>query len=236
MVLPIIILHGWGADASRFAGLKTRIKSQGWPVCIPDIPGFGKEPPPETAWHVNDYVQWLETKRDELGWEQICLVGHSFGGQIALKYTVVYPERVSRLILIAPAAVRQKRRLWKWIIKWFVEAGKLIFSLPGINVFYDWSRWLVYRLLGSVDYYRSTGVMREIIKNILDEDLQGIMAEVACPVLLLWGETDQLIPIQESEIYRAKIPDIAFESHPQGHNFAYYDDEYVFNAMKEFIT
>jgi pimeloyl-ACP methyl ester carboxylesterase len=55
-------------------------------------------------------------------------------------------------------------------------------------------RWFYYRI-GVRDFYRASGSMRQTFKNVVAESLHGPMTSVSIPTLLLWGETDQIVPL-----------------------------------------
>ncbi len=99
---PVVFIHGQGADLSSFAPVYPALEGQVRIVAL-DIPGFGKSDKPEPNISAEFYCQLVNTLVDELGLVQPWLVGHSFGGLIALMYAEVQPAKVAGMTLIDSA-------------------------------------------------------------------------------------------------------------------------------------
>ena len=233
----IVLLHGWGADSTRFEPFVKRLKELNLYPLAPDLPGFGEEPPPREVWGVGDYARWLADKLRSMDVEgPIILLGHSFGGQVAIKFAHDYPEMVKKLILISPAGVRFKRSFKGWILASLAELFKFVFSLPGLRTFYEFARWALYRLLRQKDYYKASGIMRRIMSKILREDLRPIFGEIKLPTLLVWGTDDVFTPYRLHKYYLESFPDIRFKSYAgKGHNFFYLEVDDLIEDIKEFL-
>lgn len=101
---PLLFLHGLLGDGGNWHGIARRL-SHAYRIALPDLRGHGASPQhPEMD--VPDLVRDVETLLDELGWEQVGLVGHSLGGKVAMWLALTRPERVSTLVVadIAPVA------------------------------------------------------------------------------------------------------------------------------------
>lgn len=99
---PLLAIHGitgFGARFERLAGLVDRPR---W-IC-PDLRGHGRSPttPP---WRTEDHVADLLTTLDAFDVDEVDVVGHSFGGHLALHLLALAPERVGRLVLLDPATL-----------------------------------------------------------------------------------------------------------------------------------
>ena len=101
----IIILHGWGANKSRFIKLQEQLLESGIYSKIPDLPGFGESTQLKYPWNIDNYVAWLDIYIGNR--REVILVGYSFGGQIAVAYSLKYPQKIAKIILVAPAAIRK---------------------------------------------------------------------------------------------------------------------------------
>ncbi|MGE7052772.1 alpha/beta fold hydrolase, partial [Paenibacillus glucanolyticus] len=96
---PVVLIHSGGADMRDWSSV-VPLLSEDFHVISFDGRGAGRSPSPiEPA----NYVQDLLSLLDHLNIPQAAVVGHSMGGQIATEFAIQYPERVSELILIAPA-------------------------------------------------------------------------------------------------------------------------------------
>ncbi len=85
----LLCLHGWGASHESFTELRAALEGEPIRIIAPDMPGFGASAEPPIAWTVDDYVDFVEelVTNQELGIrnQEILLLGHSFGGRIAIK-------------------------------------------------------------------------------------------------------------------------------------------------------
>ena len=99
---PVLAIHGITAFGARFERLAARTPDRRW-LC-PDLRGHGQSPtaPP---WRTEDHVADLVRVLDDHGVERADVVGHSFGGHVALHLSALAPERVGRLVLLDPASL-----------------------------------------------------------------------------------------------------------------------------------
>jgi len=191
----LLILHGWGSSSKRWQKVKEILKKSKIEVIIPDLPGFGEEPPPDEPWGVKDYKEWILNLARKKGWKKFNLFGHSFGGGLAVKVAAETPERIGRLILCSPAIIREKNKKTLAIEK-TARVGKKIIQKIGREEITQFFAKVFYRLIGSLDYYRANGVMKETIKRIFSEDLSPNLRRLKQPVLILWGKRDYSVPIK----------------------------------------
>ncbi len=95
---PVLLIHGWGA--SGFYWHKTaQALAATVRVIVPDLPGTGRSLPVRKTRNMFDQVAALIELLDELGVEQVQVIGHSMGGAMALLLADAQPERVKRLVL-----------------------------------------------------------------------------------------------------------------------------------------
>lgn len=219
----LLILHGWGSNSSRWQKIKEILEDKGIEVLIPDMPGFGRTPAPKEAWGVEDYQKWVLDFAKGKGWEKFNLFGHSFGGAISVKIASENPEKIEKLILCAISAIREKKKSKK--VKVFgalAKIGKAIFSLPILNIFYNFARKNLYRLSGSGDYYLASGVMKETFRKVITENLQNNLKYIKSKTLILWGEKDEAVPLKHAYILNKEINDsqlIVFQGARHALNF-----------------
>lgn len=167
---------------------------EGVKVSIPHLPGFGSRL--NRPWDLNDYLSWLKRKIKK----KTILLGHSFGGRIALKFAAEYPTLVEKLILVDAAGVRDKRwpsRLKRAVFKKIACWGKRL-KITGLR------RWL-YFLAGEKDYYRAQGCLRQTMAKIIEEDLEPLLTKIKVPVLIIWGRKDKVTPLWMAERIRLKV-------------------------------
>ncbi len=201
----IIILHGWGLDGKRFSSLADEFFKLGYRVFSPDMPGFGDEKSPQRPFALTDYADFLLNfyKKNKLF--KAIIVGHSFGGRVALKFSQLYPSFVKALILTGAPGFTPiaKKKLTLFIA--LAKIGGVFFHIPPFNLFADAVRRWYYYFVGARDYFRAEGAMRETFKNIVREELVSSMRAVGCPTLLIWGRDDIIIPISIAEKMHGEI-------------------------------
>ena len=138
------------------------------------------------------------------------LIGHSFGGQIAMKYAMKYPEKIDKLILTGAAGIRHKLSTKRKIIYILAKSGKKVFSLfpetkfPIRNLV-SYSRKFLYKLAREKDYHQASLRMKEIMKNILAEDLTPVLDKIKTTTLLVWGKLDNSTPLSDGKLINEKI-------------------------------
>jgi len=168
------------------------------------LPGFGITPSPEGPWGRDDYLNWIFQKISEKNWLSFNLLGHSFGGALAVKITAIFPEKVKRLILIAPAIIKRKN-LKIYLFSLIAFFGKKIFRSPGLKIFYSLAEKLIYKLAGTRDYYLANKIMKETMKKIGKENLEPLLKKIKTKTLILWGEKDDVLPLKDAYELKEKI-------------------------------
>ena len=207
----IIILHGWGLSGEKFNPLVKVLSRAGYDVFAPDLPGFGSSQVPDRIYELSDYAEFVRAYIKKHSISQPIILGHSFGGRIALKLSHVYPSIASALILTGTPGYTPVpgTRLKLFILG--AKFGKLITSLWPISLVKDWIRSRYYYAVGARDYYRANSTMREIFKRIVTESLVAPMKCVSVPCLLVWGEQDTITPLWIARKMSEVIPNATLE-------------------------
>ncbi|MFH1833067.1 MAG: alpha/beta hydrolase [Candidatus Levyibacteriota bacterium] len=187
----IIILHGWGLNGNKYSKLSSLLKQKGCKVFTPDLPGFGAEPLKSESMTLGDYIDFVEKFIEKNKILKPIIIGHSFGGRVAIKYCWKYPKSVSALILTGVPVIRNVS-LSKKIAFLLSIMGRKIFSIFPSSI-ENMMRKILYFLLGEWDYYKA-GRLKQVFKNIVGEDLKGYLREIRIPILLIWGEEDKTVP------------------------------------------
>ncbi|MDO8663301.1 MAG: alpha/beta hydrolase [Candidatus Wildermuthbacteria bacterium] len=209
---PILILHGWGWPVSSTQGTRVKelLEGAGYAVFLPDLPGFGQAPPPTEPWTIDDFVEWAKDFCEKNNLSRIFLLGHSFGGSVAAKFSIKYPTYVQKLILVDSAGIR-KKRLKKEIQKKVAHFLNKFSFLP----FYGLIRKIAYRTLFRYsDYLLTDGVMKETYLKTLENDISGVFSGVSVPTLLVWGEKDKITPLEHAYFIKENIPGAKLEIIP----------------------
>ena len=96
----IVLLHGWGQNIDMMRPIGDYFADD-YRVLIVDLPGFGKSGEPKTVWSLDDYVNALQELFNNLKIEKKIIMGHSFGGKLALLYASMSfssPDRIARIL------------------------------------------------------------------------------------------------------------------------------------------
>ncbi len=207
---PVLILHGWGSQSKKWERIGEFLVSKGFKVIIPDLPGFGKSQSLPLPGDLNDYRDFVAALVNQLRLEKFFLLGHSFGGAVALKYSLKFPENVEKLFLTSAACIRRSS-FKKTLFKILARAMKPFSFLP----FFSLARRIVYSRYGvKSDYPAYSGIMRESYLKIIKQDCTADFSLVHVPTVLIWGSGDQITPLKQGQEMNRKIPGSVMEIIP----------------------
>ncbi len=220
----MVLLHGAGAD---FAGLSWKHVvprlSRGYRVLTPNLPGHGGTPelPDPTT---EAYLDWLCRWMDGAGVERATLAGLSLGGALALGYALRSPERVDRLVLAASYGL--SRQVPYHALVWFLLRSPLrrLLRAPvlrqgpglrlGVRFVVGDPRAVDAELLEDVRT-ALRGTSPGLFWRWLETEVKGSrvrtyygdrLRDLRCPVLLIHGDRDRLVPLAHAEQAARRIP------------------------------
>jgi pimeloyl-ACP methyl ester carboxylesterase len=203
---PFLILHGWGASSFSWIRVIDEMAGKGFKLVIPDLPGFGKTEVPDTVWGVDEYANLIVELIKELRISDFYLLGHSFGGGIALKIATEKSVKPLKIIFCDAAIVREERlNLRQRISKILTLTGAKVISKDSRA--YTFFEKLAYKLAGTSDYYRANPLMKKVFKKVVGEDLSHLLPKVNMPCLIIWGEDDQVTPVEDGVLFQQVIDD-----------------------------
>ncbi len=219
MKLGIIILHGWGSRVEKWLPFKKELERAGFEVFLPHLPGFGKTVPPKKSWGVSDYAHWVQDYIKENSLKNYFLVGHSFGGRIAIKIASRNPAGLTGLTLVNSAGIKPRKTLKRLAFLVLAKIGKIFFFLPPFCFFKSWAKWMLYKLAREKDYYQAKGMMRKTLKKVLSEDLRADLKKIKIPALILWGEKDKMTNLADGILMNNLIKNSSLITFPEaGHD------------------
>jgi len=214
MSFPILILRGWGSDYKNWQEEIELLENQGYEIYSPDLPGFGENFPPPKPWSIDEYVNWVKEFCEKQNLSQFFLLGHSFGGAVAIKFLSKYSQKVKKLILVDSSGIRRKT-FKKEILKKISGFVKKVSYRPLFNPI----RKIFYKFFFRSDYFYTEGVMKDTYLNIINEDLSSYLSCISLPTLIIWGENDRLTPVKDAYLMKEKIAGSSLEIIPEiGHN------------------
>jgi len=235
MPRQLLILPGWGGTRQSWQNF-INLAQKDWQVICLELPCFDKEPCPNEVWGVAEYAEFVRQKIQNLNLIKPVILGHSFGGQIAVYLAATSPELISRLILSGAAAIRPKRSFKRFIFGGLAKTGKIFFSWPLIKNFSAPAKKFLYRLADSPDYGQTSGIKREIFKKIIRQDLTEELKKIQTPTLIVWGAADSYVPLATGKKIAALIPNSRLEIIPDGkHGLHLAMPEKLYGIVKKFI-
>jgi pimeloyl-ACP methyl ester carboxylesterase len=211
----ILLLHGFGVSLHLWDGWVPHL-AQGFRVIRPDLPGFGLTGADPTGDYSDDRtVAVLAALLDDLGIARAHVVGSSMGGRFAWRFAADHPGRVDRLVLMAPDGFsesgrygeRPKQPWWFRLLPWMLPERPLRrISAAG---YADPAALTDAIFTRTHDLLRAPGVRRALLDRMATTrryDPTPFLARIAAPTLLLWGDTDRMIPHSQAEAYQRLIP------------------------------
>ena len=196
---PIMLLHGWGGSSKSLAGLADFLVNGGYRVINVDLPGFGESEMPERAYGMNDFVGLIHDLIVRLELRKPVVVGHSFGGQIAMFLAMKYPSLISKIVLVNASGIKPKETLRTRVSFVMAKVGNVISWVPPFIFFRRAIKWVFYRyIVGELDYYQS-GNMKATFKRITHERINLKLSEINCEALVIWGKDDKITPLWQGE-------------------------------------
>lgn len=232
--MVVIILHGWGSNSRKWEMVKKSLEKDGFLVFIPDLPGFGNNPPPKKIFDLKDYALWLNDFTKQKNISEFFLIGHSFGGKIAILFANLFPEKLRGLILIAPPVLRKKE---KKFLKFLAKIGKRVFSFPFLKRFYfSVQKIFYYFFVRKTDYLKAKGVMKEIFLKVIKKDLTPYLDQIKIPTFIIWGEKDKIVSPKEGLLIKEKIQNSSLKFITgAGHSLNIEAPELLTKAIKKFL-
>ena len=199
---PLVYFHGAGTvDGFDFAEAWT----DKFRVIVPYHPGFGESGEDVTFTEPHDYVMHYLELFDALGLEKFNLVGISFGGYLAAKFASEHGHRIRKLVMIAPACMPDEKYPMVDIL---AVPGEVLVPMLVSN--FD---VLKHRLPEKPDmdfigdrYREATTFARLMWEHPLDFKLSRYLHRLKMPTMLVWGEDDRIVPVQQAETWKKFMP------------------------------
>jgi len=217
--IPLVLIHGTGSSLHTFNDWVDVLKNE-FRVIRMDLPGYGLTGPfPDRDYSTAHYVRFIYEFLEELGVKNCVIGGNSLGGKIAWSFTVKYPSRVQKLVLIDasgyPSVAKSEPVAFK-LAKIPVLKNVLTYITPKFvvkssvkNVYADKSK--VTQAL--VDRYFEL-TLREGNRQAFVDRLGArnnpsdykTIATIQQPTLIIWGDKDELIPVENAHKFHDDLP------------------------------
>ncbi len=157
-----------------------------------DLPGFGgASPVPAEPAGAAGYAELVAPALEACA-PDVVVIGHSFGGRVAVNLAATH--RVGALVLtgtprLVRPSVTSKPAMSFRVVRWLQRRGLVS----------DERMEALRRQRGSEDYRNASGVMRDVLVRVVNEDYEALLPRVQVPVELVWGDDDTAAPLAQAE-------------------------------------
>ncbi|MCY1410262.1 2-hydroxy-6-oxo-6-phenylhexa-2,4-dienoate hydrolase [compost metagenome] len=189
----------------------------GYRVIVPDLPGYGASDKPETDYTLDFFVSAMFGLLDALDIPRCTLVGNSLGGAIAIKMALDQPQRVARLVLMAPGGLMEKEQYYLQMEG--IQKMGAAFANGELNDADGMRRLLSLQLYDAA--LISDETVDERVAVVLEQprcvltrmqvpNLAARLSELACPILGFWGMNDRFCPASGAQTLMDACRNIRF--------------------------
>jgi pimeloyl-ACP methyl ester carboxylesterase len=212
----LVLLHGITSTSQAWREIMPRL-AEHYTVIAPDMIGHGRSAKPRGDYSLGAYAAGVRDLLAVLGFERGTVVGHSFGGGIAMQFAYLFPEYTERMALISSGGLgREVHPLLRaavlpgseWVLpmlasEWPVKAGEAVRSVLarlGLEASPDIAEFA--RGYASLAEEGASEAFIHTMRSVIDHDGQRVSAldrlylADQLPTLFLWGSDDPVIPVE----------------------------------------
>ena len=181
----IVFLHGWGMNGNSFDKVISGIKADQQMLKL-DFFSFGTSDKAEEYFDTYEYAYHVFLLIKKLNINRIILVGHSFGGRVAMILSSVFDINVESCVLTSSAGINRfslckELKIIKYKIIKFLIKKKILSN----NVLSNY---------GSSDYKKLNQSDKQVFIRIINQDLKYLVKKIKSNVLLVWDKKDDITP------------------------------------------
>ncbi|WP_315810191.1 alpha/beta fold hydrolase [Pseudomonas sp. C9-3] len=216
----VLFIHGSGPGASGHSNFKQNYPefvAGGHRVLVPDLPGYGASDKPETDYTLDFFVDALFGLLDALDIPRCTLVGNSLGGAIAIRMALLQPQRITRLVLMAPGGLMEKEQYYLQMEG--IQKMGAAFANGELNDAAGMRRLLSLQLFDAAQISDETvnervAVVKDQPRCVLTRmqvpNLSAQLVELSCPILGFWGMNDKFCPASGAQTLMQACRNIRF--------------------------
>ena len=217
--VPLVLIHGTGSSLHTFDAWTSALKSQKRIVRM-DLPAFGLTGPfPNRDYSIDHYATFIEAFLTSQGINRCILAGNSLGGQIAWQFTLQYPNRVEKLVLIDAAGyplnsiskpiafVLAQKKGWNKLMTFITP--RFLAQKSVESVYADKTKITETLVDRYFDLTLRTGNRQAFVDrmtSVYDTSQLPLIRTIQQRTLVLWGEQDELIPLSSATRFHADLP------------------------------
>src|ERR1043166_1885097 len=208
---PLVLIHGYPLDHHLWDEVVPLLEDT-FDIIIPDLRGFGESRTVDSFYTMEDYASVIVGLLNHLGIQKTAIAGHSMGGYVALAFARLFPERVRGLALVSSQAAADAEDRKQGRYKSAAEvAGKGIGSVvEAMTPKFTSNQELQTFARESMERQQSAayiGALKAMAERI---DSTPFLSSFHFPVVLIHGDSDQLIPLDRAREVKAALPQAYF--------------------------
>ncbi len=222
--IPVIFIHGFASSHLNWYSLTELFPSNQYTFYIIDLKGFGlSSKPKDNHYELDDQASLILKIIEKEGLQRIILAGHSLGGGVALALynKMATTERITKMILIDSAAFNDHLPLFVKLLKLPVLGSLLMNLLPSNKKVVKWAIQRVYADKSKVSeeiverylpfYYKKAFryVYLKTVKGLPPANYEEMIkkySEIKIPLLIIWGDSDPVLPVLHGKRLHQLIP------------------------------
>ncbi|MBK5215973.1 MAG: alpha/beta fold hydrolase [Propionibacteriales bacterium] len=245
----LLLLHGLGCDSSTWFPVMHKL-AENFTVLAPDLLGHGESDKPDADYSLGGYANGMRDLLTILGIDKVTVVGHSFGGGVAMQFAYQFPERTERIALVStgglgpevtpfirfltvPGSGAVVGASTIWPLRPLVAAGLRGLSKLPLAATRDLDE--VAAIYESFADPRARRAVQRVTGHVLNWRRQYVtMTDRAylaqwMPVLVIWGKEDFVIPSSHAETVSAYAPNAEVHVFEKSGHFPHKDhpDEFI---------
>ena len=225
---PILILHGWMQTKETWDNVAVILGKQRRIISI-DLPGFGDsvENSKFYKYTIEDYTKLIYQLLIHLKIKKLDILAHSFGGRIAINFTIQHPKIVDHLILFGSAGL--KFNTIKSIFINTISKTKILYLLEKTmpKTFDN-----IKDRMSSSDY-KASGIRKEIFINSISFTVNKMLKNINNKTLIIWGDLDTQLDLRNAHKFKSSIDNSKIEILKGYGHFAHIENPYLFAGIIE---
>ncbi len=249
---PVVFVHGLSGSWPNWLEQMPVLARDHRAIAL-DLPGFGHSPMPRERITISGYARLLDGFCAELGIDAAAFVGNSMGGFIGVELAIAHPQRVERLVLVSAAGLsthndprtrralptlRRAQRILAATAAWTAAHSDAVARRPRLR---EAALGLVVGHPERLDPALAAEQVRgagkpgfmQALESILEYEVRSRLPEVACPTLIVWGDSDRLISVRDADVFAELIPNSRKVVFPDTGHMAMLERPAEFNALLE---
>lgn len=218
---PIILLHGWGTSLDTFMHITDELMTS-HKIYLIDLPSFGHSKEPSLPLSIPELAEILESFINDLKIVNPIILGHSYGGRVAIEYSSK-SDNIKSLILVDSAGIKHNSIIKKIKVLTY-KLKKTYYRLTKQIMKYQ----ELTKMSGSIDYKMASPIQKQMLIKAVNYDQTKRLKKIKCETLIIFGKEDKITPLKDAYIFKRKIKRSGLVIIPKAGHFPYLENSYYF--------